>query len=162
MPTGTLSKVARQPQVLQNGGYPFEGQDAPYLEHRVAGAQAQRACHVGRCPVALAVDDASLCRALTGGVAIVWNQAQEAVLHLALGVGGHEGAPTLAAHHQMLGGQLVDGLAHRPLADAKAPRQLDLTGDQIAGLPLTGLQALQNQRLDLLVQGAKCGRDCLH
>jgi hypothetical protein len=40
-----------------------------------------------------------------------------------LGVRGHEGALALAAHQQVLGGQLVDGLAHRALADAEARGQ---------------------------------------
>jgi hypothetical protein len=36
-----------------------------------------------------------------------------------LGMGGHKGALALAAHHQVFGGQFVDGLAHGALADRK-------------------------------------------
>jgi hypothetical protein len=80
------------------------------------------------------------------------HQLQEAVLHMLLGVGGHKGALALAAHHQVFGRQFVDGLAHRALADPKARGQLHLAGNGFAGLPFAGLQALQDQPLDLLVQ----------
>ena len=72
-----------------------------------------------------------------------------------LGVGGHKGAFALPAHHQVFGGQFVNGLAHCALADAKARSQLHFAWDGLARLPFTLLQALQDQPLDLLVQRAE-------
>jgi hypothetical protein len=59
-----------------------------------------------------------------------------------LGVGGDKGALALAAHQQVFGGQFVDGLAHRALADAEARGQVHFAGNGLAGLPFAGLQAL--------------------
>jgi hypothetical protein len=44
------------------------------------------------------------------------------------------------------------------LTDLEARRQINLAGNGFAGLPLTRLQAAQNEYLDLLVQGAEGGR----
>jgi hypothetical protein len=71
---------------------------------------------------------------------------------------GDEGPLALAAHHEIFGGEFVDRLAHRALAHAIARGQVHLAGDGFAGLPLAGLQALQDQALDLLVQRAERGR----
>ena len=38
-----------------------------------------------------------------------------------------------------------------------AAGQFDFTGNQFARLPFAGLQALRDERLDLLVQWGKCG-----
>jgi hypothetical protein len=65
---------------------------------------------------------------------------------------GNKRAPALAAHHQVVGSHLVDGLAHRALADAVAGGQFDLGRNRLAGLPFARLQALQNQAFDLPVQ----------
>ena len=70
-------------------------------------------------------------------------------------MGGHKGALALLAHDQVLRRQFVNCLAHRALADLEASGQLDLAGNQFAGLPLACLQALRDERLDLLVQGRK-------
>ena len=75
------------------------------------------------------------------GSPVVGHQAQEAELDLLLGMGGDEGALALAAHQQVLGGELVDRLAHRALADLEARGEFDLARDRLAGLPLAGLQA---------------------
>ncbi len=88
-------------------------------------------------------------------VAAVGHELEEAVAHLLLGMGGHVGALALPAHHQVFRRQFVDGLAHGALADAKARRQVHLAGNGFARLPFAGLQALQDQRLDLLVQRAE-------
>ena len=69
-----------------------------------------------------------------------------------LGVCGHKCAPALTAHHQIVGRHFVDRLAHRALADAVAGGQFDLRWNRFAGLPLSRLQALQNQTLDLPVE----------
>ena len=58
----------------------------------------------------------------------------------------HKRALALAARDQVLGRQLVDGLAHRALAHAKACGQLDLARNGLAGLPLAMLQAVQALR----------------
>ena len=76
-------------------------------------------------------------------------------MHVLFGMGGHERAFALPPHEQVLGRQFVNGLAHRALADAVAGGQFHLTRDGFAWLPLAGLQALQDQLLDLLVQGAE-------
>jgi hypothetical protein len=73
------------------------------------------------------------------------------------GMGGHEGAFALAAHHQVFGCQLVNGFAHRALAHTKAGGQIHLAGNGFAWLPLARLQALQDQAFDLLIQRAECG-----
>ena len=85
--------------------------------------------------------------------------APRANAHLALGMRAHNRALALAARDQVPGRQLVDGLAHRALAHAKACGQLDLARNGLAGLPLAMLQAVQYQPLDLLVQRAEGRRD---
>ena len=62
------------------------------------------------------------------------------------------------AHEQVGRGKLVNGLAHRALADAKPCGQIELTGNHFARLPLCIFKALQNLRLYLLIQRAECGR----
>ena len=47
----------------------------------------------------------------------------------------HECAPPLPAQHQPLGRQLADGLARRALAHAELGGDLELVGNQLAGLP---------------------------
>jgi hypothetical protein len=84
-----------------------------------------RATSAGRAQ-APAVDEAALRAAV--GHAVVGLQPQEAVLRGLLGVRGDEGALALAAHQQVLGGQFVDRLAHRALADLEARRQLSSLG----------------------------------
>ena len=76
-----------------------------------------------------------------------------------LGMGGHEGALALAARDQVLGSQLVDGLANRTLTDFEAGCQFHFAGNGFAGLPFAMLQAVQYQPLDLLVQRAEGRRD---
>ena len=90
--------------------------------------------------------------------AFVRHQAQEAEMRARLMVGGNKSALALATHDEVLGRQFVDGLAHRTLADLETPCQLDFAGNQLARLPFARLQALRNERLDLLVQGAEGGR----
>jgi len=70
-------------------------------------------------------------------------------------MGGDEGALALPSHQQVLGRQLVDRLAHRALAHLVAGGDVHFAGDRLAGLPLAGLQAARDQRLDLLVQRAE-------
>ena len=85
-------------------------------------------------------------------------QAQEAVFDVALVVAGHEGARALAAHHQVLGGQFVDGLAHGALAHVVALGQFHFAGDGFERLPFAGFQTVQDGLLDLLVERAEGGR----
>ncbi|MNL67439.1 hypothetical protein D3C87_1920260 [compost metagenome] len=92
-------------------------------------------------------------------IAGVGQQLQKPVLHVLLGMGGHKRALALAAHDQVFGGQFVDGLAHGALADAKARGQFHLARNGLTGLPLTLLQALQDEALDLLIQRAE--RRCI-
>src|SRR5262245_35978313 len=72
-----------------------------------------------------------------------------------LRVGSDESALALAPQQQVLGGKLVDRLAHRSLADPEAPREVHFTRDGFTRFPLAGLQALQNEGLDLLVERAE-------
>jgi uncharacterized membrane protein YgcG len=88
---------------------------------------------------------------------VVGQEPQKPVLRVLLGVRGHKGAAPLAAHHQVFSGQLVNGFAHRALAHPKTRGQVHLAGNQVTRLPFTGLQALQNQALDLLVKRAEGG-----
>ena len=125
------------------------------LHDGVAAAQRQSACHVGAGTHAPAVDHAALGGALHAGVAGVGQQLEKTVLNMLLGMRGHEGALALAAHHEIFGRQIVDGLAYRALAHSKARSQLHLARDGLTGLPLALLKALQNQSLDLLVQRAE-------
>jgi len=66
-------------------------------------------------------------------------------------MGGDEGALALAAQQDVVGGQFVDGLAHRALADLEPGGQIQLAGDGLARLPFAAIQALQDQALDLPV-----------
>ena len=81
--------------------------------------------------------------------------AQEPVLVRRLAVRGDERAFALPAHENMLGGELVDGLAHRPLAHAEARGELELRGDRLPGFHSPGHQALREQDADLLVERAE-------
>jgi hypothetical protein len=153
-----LKGPAGQPDVLQDGGHAGKAQQAACLQHRIARAQAQQTRHFGAGALALAIDEIALRRPFAVGRAVVRLQAQKAVLHLLLGVRGDEGAATLAAHQQVVGGKLVHRLAHRALADLVARGQVELAGDDFAGLPFALLKALQDQALDLLVQRAEGGR----
>ncbi|MNF17649.1 hypothetical protein D3C80_2212740 [compost metagenome] len=54
------------------------------------------------------------------GLAFVGDEAQETELDHILMVRGHESALALPARHQVLGGEFIDGLAHRALADLVA------------------------------------------
>ena len=88
-------------------------------------------------------------------ITCVGAQVQKTVLHLLRRMRGHKRALALTAHHQILGSQLINRLAHRALADLEAASQLHLTGNQLAGTPFTHFQTLQDQALDLLIQGAE-------
>ena len=68
---------------------------------------------------------------------------------------GDEGAAALAAHHDVLGRQLVQGLAHGALTDLQLGRQARLAGQDLARLPRAGGDALAHEIADLLVQGAE-------
>lgn len=125
------------------------------MDQRFARRHLQQFADFALALHAAAGDDVALRRAFFVEVATVGQQAQEAVLHIALGMGGHKGAFALAAQQQIFGGQLVDGLAHRTLAHAVARGQLHLAGDHLARFPGARLQALQDQTLDLLVQRAE-------
>ena len=70
-------------------------------------------------------------------------------------MGRDKSAFALAADQQIFGSQRIDGFAHRALADFVAPSQFGLAGNGAARFPLARLQALGNQRLNLLVQGTK-------
>ena len=94
------------------------------------------------------------------GVAGIGQKLQETVLHMLLGMGGDKSALALPPHHQILGCQLVNGLADRALAHAEPRRQLHFAGNGFTGLPFALLQTLQDQRLDLLVQRAERWRQC--
>ena len=60
------------------------------------------------------------------GAPVSGTSFKKAKLHMVLGVGGHKGAFALAAHHQVVGGQLVNGFAHGALADTVARGQVHL------------------------------------
>src|SRR5690606_15425633 len=87
---------------------------------------------------------------------LVGAKAQEAELRAHLAVRGDEGAPALAANHEVRGGEFVDCLAHGALADAVARGELGLARDRLARLPLARLQPAQQQLADLPVQ--RCER----
>jgi len=112
---------------------------------------------LGAGALAPAVDEIALRRALAVHRAAVGLQAQKAVLHVLLGVRGHEGAAALAAHQQVFGRQFVDGLAHRALADAQRFGQRPLAGQGLVRRPFALRNALREQRAYLLVQRLKTG-----
>ena len=99
---------------------------------------------------------------------MIGRQSQEAELHLLFGMGGHEGAFALPAHEEVFSREFVNRLAHRALADLETGRQLEFARDGLARTPLTGLQAAQDEGLDLLVQraegraGCTCAHACRH
>ena len=90
-------------------------------------------------------------------VAVVGEQAEKSVAHLLLGMRGHKSALALTAHQQVFCGQFVDRFAHGALANLETAGQIDFAWNSRAGLPLAGLQALQHQHLDLLVERAEGG-----
>ena len=102
------------------------------MQDRVARAQLQLARDLCAGPGFVAIHDLPLCRALAIQVALFREKAQKPVLHLLFGVGRDKSAFTLAPDQQILGGQLIDGFAHRALADFEAPGQLGLTGNGTA------------------------------
>src|SRR3546814_17176002 len=75
--------------------------------------------------------------------------------HLGLVVRGHKGALALPAQQKIFSGQLIDGLAHRTLADLKTSSQLEFAGYGFARLPVAPVETLQQQTLDLLVPRAE-------
>src|SRR5471030_1810557 len=89
--------------------------------------------------------------------ALVGHQAQEAEVGARLVVGGHESALALPAHDQVLGGQLVDGLAHRALADLETLGQLNFARDQLARLPLAHCRLCVISALICWYKGEKVG-----
>ena len=149
-----------QPDVVEDDGILPEHQHPLDVEHGVAALQGQRTLHVGRCPHAPAVDHPA---DRLHGRPLVWAQAQEAELRLALVVRHHIGALALAAHQQPLGSQHLHGLAHRALAHAEALRQIGLAGDEPARRPFAGLQRVQDGFTDLLVERLEARRSrCIH
>ena len=146
---------AGQPDVLEDGGHTIKGQYPAYCDQGVARSQGQQARKVGACAQSSAFQDRALTGAFAGLFAGIGLEAKKSVLNLLLGVGGHEGAFALAAYHQVVRGEFVDGLAYRSLADAKTRCEVHFAGDGFAGLPLARLQALEYQALDLLVQRAE-------
>ena len=128
------------------------------MEHGIASPQSQGPADVGIGAKALAVNDFALGGAFAFGVALIGQQFQKTVLNLLLGMRGHKSAFALAPNQQIVIGQFIDGFAHGALADAVPGRQIHFTGDAFARLPFARLKALQNQALDLLIQGAECWR----
>ena len=134
---------AWQPDVLQNRGLASKVQHALNAQHRLASAHGQVSRDIGRRPQAFAVHNLALRLALAAGVALVWHELKEAVLHLMLSMGGYKGAPALAPNQQVVGGKFIDGFANRALADPKSRRKLDFAGDQFAGFPFAQTQAVE-------------------
>src|SRR5690606_3366116 len=126
----------------------------------LAGAKLQRAGHVARSAQAPALEDAAVHDHCLAG--LVGAQAKEAELRPRLLVRGHEGAPALAAHDQVLGREFVDGLANGALADAEAGRELRLARDEFARLPLAALQAAGDEALDLAIERTEGGALAFH
>jgi hypothetical protein len=127
------------------------------MHHGVAGAQGQGAGHFGGRAQAAALEDVALCAAFALQVAGIGAQIQEAVLHLLGGVSGHKRALALAAHDQVFGGQFIDGLAHRALADLEAGCQLHFTGDQFSGAPFASFRLCRIRPLICWYRGLKAG-----
>src|SRR5690606_5020253 len=115
-------------------------------------AQLEQGRHVGRSLEPANIENAAARYRRRG---VVGREAQKTEPHLGFVVRGHEGALALAAQQQVFGGQFVDGLAHRTLADLKARRELELAGYCLARLPFATVEPLQQQSLDLLIQGAE-------
>ena len=125
--------------------------------HHSLDIPAQRLGQLGLRTQSAAFQDGALGRAFAVECSLVGVETQEAVFDMTLVVAGHESALALAAYHQVLGCQFVDGLAYRALADAVALGQLHLAGNGFLRLPFTGLQAVQHRLLDLLVERAEGG-----
>ena len=70
-------------------------------------------------------------------------------------VGRDEGALALAAGEQVIGGKFIDGLAHGALAHLEPRGELELARDRLARLPFAMIKRLDDQILDLAVQGAE-------
>ena len=68
---------------------------------------------------------------------------------------GDEGSLALASNEQILSRHFIDRLAHSALTDIEACREFNLTGNRLARTPLAGLKTLQEQALDLTIQGTE-------
>ncbi|MNP11346.1 hypothetical protein D3C76_1035290 [compost metagenome] len=77
---------------------------------------------------------------------------EEAEQRMVAIMGGDRGPLALLTHHHVLGHQLVERLAQGADADLISGRQRRLAGDEGAGRPLTCMDALHQQVLDLHVQ----------
>src|SRR5699024_8996772 len=145
-----LEHIARQPDVVKDDGYAPKRQQPLEVDDMIARANTQQTGDVcrGTQPGAFQYTTAG-----RGGFVRIRRQAQKAEPDACLLVGGHVGTLALATDQEIIGGELVYGLAHRALTDLEAAGKLHLAGDGVAGLPLTLVQALEQQTLDLLVQG---------
>lgn len=85
-------------------------------------------------------------------------ESQESILDLLLAVGGDEGALALAANQQILGGQFVDSLTHRALADAKRAASSSSLGIASPGFHSAGLQAPHDRQQRSAGERAEGGR----
>ncbi|MNT16107.1 hypothetical protein D3C72_1511960 [compost metagenome] len=72
-------------------------------------------------------------------------------------VHGDVGAAPLVTHQDVLGGQVVDGLAQGADRHAETLGQVLFRGDRFALLPLALRQCGKHGLLDLLVQGTAQG-----
>jgi hypothetical protein len=68
-----------------------------------------------------------------------------------------ERALALTPNHQIVGGQRVDGLAHRALRNAEACGQLDLARQRLAGQPSPHFHIPQQQIPELQIQRPEGG-----
>jgi len=134
---------------------PSNVQQAADHDHRLARAHVERAGDLDGRPQPAALEEPT---ARLAWLALVGTQPQEAELRARFLVTRDEGAPALAAHEQILGGERVDRLADRALADAVTRGELRLARDDVARPPLAGLQAVHEALADLLIERAEGDR----
>jgi len=147
--------LSGQAHVFQNGRHGGKGQHASNLENAAPWGEPQGFSDFRGGLGLFAPKNGSLSRSSGQQAFCMGYQFEESVLEFLLGVGGHKGAFALAAKQQVLLGQLVHGFSYRALTDLKASGQLKFTWDHLTGFPFAGLEALQNQHFDLLVQRTK-------
>ena len=86
---------------------------------------------------------------------IIRYQAQKAVERTRIVMGGDKRPLPLAPHQHVFRRHLINGLAHRSLADIEPLRQLAFARNGVTRPPFAGLQATDQKILDLPVKRAK-------
>ena len=164
-----LEQRGRQDDLVEHGGLALVLEEPPQHEYRIAGLQVERARDLGGRLAPTDVEQAAR-RMLVASV--VAADAQEAEHRGSLfGVRRDEGALALPAHEQVVGGELVDRLAHRALrlrdsarrarSRSGSPRRASIRPPRAArSAPLICWYSGRNGRRRRAARACRDGRRC--